>query len=160
MRSPTLVSVNGASELLERDRRTIRRALRSVPPDGDENGQPRWRLASVVDALQIHDRRMRPQAFPRAYDPNGIIAELEDLSRELEYGFERMKQETDLERRRKLGLKFGPIIGRSIEAVNRSLELEPEGSRTFMKWATSRMLGDIINHWLWLMQYELILDDE
>jgi hypothetical protein len=46
------LSVNAASELLERARRTVSRALRGVPPDSHERGQPRWRLPTIIKALQ------------------------------------------------------------------------------------------------------------
>ena len=45
-------SVNAAAELLERDRRTVAKALRGVPPDHkDEQGHERWRLPVIIDAL-------------------------------------------------------------------------------------------------------------
>src|ERR1700730_16460435 len=44
-------SVNAAAEVLERDRRTITKALRRVRPDKKERGQDRWRLATILNAL-------------------------------------------------------------------------------------------------------------
>jgi hypothetical protein len=38
-----LFSAFAAAELLERDRQTITRALRSTPPDGQLRGAPRWK---------------------------------------------------------------------------------------------------------------------
>jgi hypothetical protein len=46
-----LFSINGAAEVLERDRRTVTRALRHTKPDAKQNGQPRWRLRTILDAL-------------------------------------------------------------------------------------------------------------
>jgi hypothetical protein len=46
-----LFSVNATSETLEVDRRTITKALRRVKPDGEERGQDRWRLATILKAL-------------------------------------------------------------------------------------------------------------
>jgi hypothetical protein len=47
-----MFSINAASELLERDRRTIGKALRHVPPDKKEKGgQPRWKLPTILSAL-------------------------------------------------------------------------------------------------------------
>jgi hypothetical protein len=51
-----LFSAFAAATLLERDRQTISRALRSVPADGKERGQPRWKLRKIVDALAAHER--------------------------------------------------------------------------------------------------------
>jgi hypothetical protein len=48
-------TVNSASEVLERDRRTVARALRGVPPDHkDAQGHERWRLSVIIDALSAN----------------------------------------------------------------------------------------------------------
>jgi hypothetical protein len=47
-----LFSMNAAAEILERDRRTITRALRNVVPDGKQRGADRWRLKTIIDALE------------------------------------------------------------------------------------------------------------
>jgi hypothetical protein len=44
-------SINGAAELLERDRRSVQKSLRHVQPDKLEKGQPRWRLPTILRAL-------------------------------------------------------------------------------------------------------------
>jgi hypothetical protein len=49
-----LFSAFGAADMLERDRQTVRRALRHVPPDGNERKQPRWRLKTIIDAVDAH----------------------------------------------------------------------------------------------------------
>lgn len=82
-----LFSVNKAADLLERDRQTLVRALRHVPPDGSERGQPRYRLKTITDALVAHERRTHGGGAGR--DPLrsrlGVIAdELEDLHRLLD----------------------------------------------------------------------------
>jgi hypothetical protein len=53
-----LFSINAAAEILERDRRTITRALRHVKSDGKERGADRWRLKTIIDALE----RLQPTA--------------------------------------------------------------------------------------------------
>jgi hypothetical protein len=50
MTVPTF-SINAAAEVLERDRRTITKALRHMEPDSKQKGQPRWRLRTILDAL-------------------------------------------------------------------------------------------------------------
>ena len=49
-----MFSINAASLLLERDRRTVTKAMASVPPDGKEKKQPRWKMSTIVDALERH----------------------------------------------------------------------------------------------------------
>jgi hypothetical protein len=52
-----LFSAYAAAELLERDRQTIVRALRSTPSDGRERGQPRWKMSTIVSALENNSFR-------------------------------------------------------------------------------------------------------
>lgn len=51
-----LYSAYAASQALEKDRQTIVRALRDVPPDGKAGSQPRWKLATIVKALEAGPR--------------------------------------------------------------------------------------------------------
>jgi hypothetical protein len=46
-----LFSINAAAETLEVDRRTVTKALRRTKPDGKERGQDRWRLKTILTAL-------------------------------------------------------------------------------------------------------------
>jgi hypothetical protein len=52
-----LFSAFGAADALERDRQTIKRALRGIPPDGHEGKQPRWRLKTILNAVDRHTGR-------------------------------------------------------------------------------------------------------
>jgi hypothetical protein len=49
-----LFSVNRLAGLLEKDRQTVKRALRGVKPDGEERGQDRWKMTTAVRALEDH----------------------------------------------------------------------------------------------------------
>jgi hypothetical protein len=49
-------STNAASLLLEKDRRTVTKAMLGVTPDAKVNGQARWRLRKFVDALAALER--------------------------------------------------------------------------------------------------------
>jgi hypothetical protein len=49
-----MFSINAASLLLERDRRTVTKAMFGVAPDGKEKKQPRWKMSTFVDALERH----------------------------------------------------------------------------------------------------------
>ena len=53
-----LWSINALATELGRDRRTIAKALRAVPPDGKSSrGDRQWHLQTVLDALGIDARR-------------------------------------------------------------------------------------------------------
>jgi hypothetical protein len=49
-----MFSINAASLLLERDRRTVTKAMFGVTPDGKEKKQARWKMSTIVDALERH----------------------------------------------------------------------------------------------------------
>jgi hypothetical protein len=51
-----LFSAFAASELLGRDRQTLVRCLRNVPPDGKEKNQPRWKMSTIFTAMERHNR--------------------------------------------------------------------------------------------------------
>jgi hypothetical protein len=51
-----LFSAFAAAELLERDRQTIVRALRNTPPDGRDGGHPRWKMSTIISAMERHGR--------------------------------------------------------------------------------------------------------
>ncbi len=55
-----LISEFGAADWLELDRQTVRRALRHVPPDGYERKQPRWRMKTIISAVDAHLGRKNP----------------------------------------------------------------------------------------------------
>jgi hypothetical protein len=69
-----LFSAFGAADSLEKDRQTVRRALRGVAPDGHEKGQPRWRLTTILRALDRRTREVR----------DGISPELQEMFAEHE----------------------------------------------------------------------------
>jgi hypothetical protein len=52
MKKDELLSVNKAADLLEKDRQTIVRALRGVEPDGIEMKQARYKLSTIMKALE------------------------------------------------------------------------------------------------------------
>ena len=70
----------GAADALERDRRTIRKALREVPPDvADRRGHPRWRLPTILTALEKHNRRTG-NVPPHNGDDDQVNAALRELA--------------------------------------------------------------------------------
>ena len=54
----TLWSINALATELDKDRRTVGKALSNVPPDGHVNGEKRWYLPTAVRALN------RPRQLP------------------------------------------------------------------------------------------------
>jgi hypothetical protein len=104
-------SINAIADLLERDRATVTRALRHVPPDAFEKKQPRWRLATAVTALDAlpgtnHEKPRRRAASDGEPDPR--ITEAYDNFQE---ALEQLQGIEDIEQRRAFAReKIGPII--------------------------------------------------
>jgi hypothetical protein len=104
-----LFSVNAIAEALEKDRATVKRALRNTPPNGKERGQPRWKMSVAVaeiDALpgtNFEKPRRRTgdgwkdERIGRAYDS---VLEMYDELQAID----------DLEQRRAAAKKWGPVI--------------------------------------------------
>lgn len=114
------LSVNAASEMLERTRRTVKRALRHVPPDSHERGQPRWRLPKIIEALQSSGG---PMTSPRGSSGVGTGNALDDLDADLandrrrlrlfdgfNRAYARMEAERSLAKRRALAISFAPTM--------------------------------------------------
>jgi hypothetical protein len=98
-----LISAYGASRLLERDRQTIERAVRGLAPDAIERGQPRWRLARIVEALTARVARNngdRPQ-----HDP-ALQARFDQLD-ELDA---RVRAAPTLQKRRQMARELFPVL--------------------------------------------------
>jgi hypothetical protein len=100
-----LFSEFAASTLLERDRQTIARALRNTPPDGQERGSPRWKMSTIVAAMERHSRA---NGSDTTTGPN---PELQALSRKFDLAFEAMSALPTLEKRRAAARsKLRPLI--------------------------------------------------
>jgi hypothetical protein len=89
-----LISAFGAADLLELDRQTVRRALRHAPPDGYERKQPRWRMKTVISAVDAHLGRKNA---PRLLDHPSLQA----LFDEFDTGSKNLDGLPDLKARRR-----------------------------------------------------------
>jgi hypothetical protein len=105
-----LFSVNRAADVWERDRATLVRALRHVPPDGYAGDQPRWRASTIAGALAVKPH-MRGQTG-RYRDRWRIrhCKRLDDLRTAYEAGLARIAGEKDLAKRREMALALAPAI--------------------------------------------------
>jgi hypothetical protein len=104
MTTPTF-SVNAASEILEKDRRTLVKALRHVPPDEKvRGGVGRWKLKKILDALE--------QMQPARPTPVGQIdPRLARLYAQLDAGETTMRGLASLSKRRQFAVAtLRPII--------------------------------------------------
>jgi hypothetical protein len=98
-------SINGASEILERDRRTIVRAMRHVTPDAEERGQPRWRMKTILDALERSGARTEHHV-----GGGGLRTDLDVVIAQFDAAYVGMRAEPSLNKRRAKALKLAPLI--------------------------------------------------
>jgi hypothetical protein len=112
--------------LLERDRRTVTKAMQGVAPDGQERGAPRWKMATIVDALEAHES-------PRdaGHGRIGQIAdELERLHRKLDAARTLIKSLPDLDSKQPHSRAAMKLIDRLDALYNESNALLLEGDPT------------------------------
>jgi hypothetical protein len=107
-------SINAAAELLERDRRTIARALRGVPAEHkDGQGHERWRLPAILDALSASGRG--------AGANTAVIDEILSASEAVESLLQRLRAADSTETARKLLREEGHHIGALDSALGKGL---------------------------------------
>jgi len=104
-----LFAVNRAAYVLGKDRATVTRAVRFVPPDGYQGNHPRWTMASITAALALtpQARRNASKSWHRYRIPSKALDELR-------FNFEKqvalISVEPSLVRRRKMALKLAPLL--------------------------------------------------
>jgi phage terminase Nu1 subunit (DNA packaging protein) len=146
-------TANEAADLLERDRRTVNRALRHVPPDNrNEQGRVRWRIATVVQELAALDRAAPGPA-------GGATAEeIERVARELDAGLERLCKENDLEKCRELVRDgVGPLVGKLDRALERGAAGTRPNEQELLRIVRNQIIGGAIGTILDRCRWELKL---
>jgi hypothetical protein len=104
----TLFSAFAASELLEKDRQTIVRALRNTPPDGQERGQPRWKMSTIVAAMEKHNRANDGGGSSGPNPPECAVFDL---------AFDKLVALPTLAARRKAAVKLVPLVDDMVQAI-------------------------------------------
>lgn len=103
--TPTLHTIEGIAIELNFDRRTVARALRDVPGDGQVRGKPAWRLQTALKVLNRRDDRSGTGS-------EAAVDEIEALTEKLQAGFDRASEIADIEERRVLLKELGPSVGK------------------------------------------------
>lgn len=107
--------VNALAELLERDRATVVRALRDVPSDAVERGQPRWKMVTAVAALDEH--RLPNVGHDPDHDETPAVAYAQ-----LDAAASAMRKLETVEARRGAAKAMGPLIA-ATDAITRRVGL-------------------------------------
>jgi hypothetical protein len=114
MSASPLLTINAAADQLQRDRRTIAAHLRDIPPDDkDAQGRSRWRLSTIVRALNNE----RPQ------QGNSAAADAIEAAHEaVAAGLEKMWAAADASGPEAARRVVHDGIGRLVGALDRALE--------------------------------------
>jgi hypothetical protein len=115
-----LYSVYGAARALERDRQTIERVVRDLVPDAHEKGQPRWRLARIVEVLNA--KRSKGNADDVSHD---LQAKFDDL----ETRYDTVRNAPTLRERRKLAPPFFRFLVEVEDAMRADAKRSGEDAR-------------------------------
>lgn len=147
-----LFSINKAAYVLGKDRATITRALRFVPPDGYQGSQPRWTMASITAALALtpQARRNASKSWDRYRIPSKALGELR-------FNFEKqvalISVEPSLDRRREMALALAPLLHEyqtTYLHIGRSLRIADDdvlGARAELIW--SEMMDEVSEAAAW-----------
>jgi hypothetical protein len=100
-------SVSGASEALQRSRRTITRALRGVKPDSiDKGGVAKWALRTIVDCVNRKTQAPILNANSRG-DQSQLALEAEEAFKEFDVAMDALMKLKTVEERRAAGRWMG-----------------------------------------------------
>jgi len=114
MKPTQLYSINALSIELGRDRAAVTRAMRDIPPDGEDRGQPRWKMATAVAALQRRQYRGGRPGSNRAIDKYdfGRPTKIDALRHDYEQGLFEIMEAKSPKEKEKLALKLAPLLDR------------------------------------------------
>jgi|SRR5450631_1687104 hypothetical protein len=114
-------SINAVSLMLENDRRTVTKAMQGVSPDEKVNGQPRWKLRKIVDALERHSRASNGGGSNSSVRAGEICDELERLHGEVDAAIKFVESLPDLAAKQ-------PHSRAAMKTINRIAELYEEAN--------------------------------
>jgi hypothetical protein len=102
-----LWSLSGIASETGRNFRTIAKAMADLKPDAKVSGQPRWHMATALNALADHERRtgrVQHRHMPERYDPEleAKIAAIEAATEAVAKLLEKLRATPTVELRREL----------------------------------------------------------
>jgi hypothetical protein len=143
---PALFTSEAIAVELNRDRRTVAKALRNVRPDGEVRGRRAWRITTALSALRSRDGA--------AGGDNSALAEIERLGSELERGFKQVEARPDLTERRKILARIGPGIGALDRAMERAAADCRPAERAMLDQVRESLLRDLVGQFMGLGCWE------
>ena len=150
-----LLSQNGAAQLLERDRGTLKRALRRVRADAFEYGQPRYKLSTVLEAMAAHTRMNGGSRSSGASPIEPELVALERADLDVRTFLKRLRAEPDLERRRALARSDGNLIGALDRAFAASITAQGPDATPIFTPLRDQIVASVINELLSLCEWKI-----
>jgi hypothetical protein len=147
-----LFSISGLATELDRDRRTIGKALARVPPDGKTaDGDAAWHMTTVLAALDRNEGRRG-----RHDGDDADIREVEFASRKVHDLFERLRAEPSIKRRREMvDGGQGRVLGEFVRAVEQARAGHSEAVRLVEQPYVDQMIGGMTGELLALCNWRL-----
>jgi hypothetical protein len=154
-----LWSVNRLSTELQRNPRTLAKALADVPADGSLAGRPAWHMATAIEAMRRYEGvSNRFDGRTSVGEPDTLDA-IEGASIKIDHMFKRMRAEPDVERRRKILEEDGRCVGRLQQAIEDDFAArDPAHRELFGPWAREQFVA-IMAETLSLCEWRLELED-
>lgn len=112
-------TANKISEMLERDRATVLRALNNTPPDAEVRGKPQWKISTASAAMSTHLQRGGSGNGRTQYAAGNVDPRLQREYDTYEQADAAMRQLKTVEARRKAAIAMGPQIARMDELQRR-----------------------------------------
>lgn len=153
-----LWSINSLCSELQRNFRTISKALINVPADGTLNGRPGWHMSTAISAMRKYE------GDSNRFDGRSPVGEdtfdaIEEASINVDQMFKRMRAEPDVEKRRKILEEDGHCVGRLHQAIEADFAARGKDHRAlFGPWAREQFVA-IMAETLSLCEWRLELED-
>jgi hypothetical protein len=109
-----LWSLNALSHELNRNQRTVKRALQNVPADGMLGQHKAWLMTTAVQALTPVERRFRPSNG----NEEAAADNVESTWADLRDAFGDLEREKNIDRRRIMAQDVAPLISELEAALN------------------------------------------
>jgi hypothetical protein len=111
-------TANKISEMLERDRATMLRALNNTPPDAVVRGRSQWKISTAAASMSAHLQR-GGSGNGRTLGANNVDPRLQDQYDAFEQADSAMRQLKTVEARRKAVIAMRPQIAKMHELQRR-----------------------------------------
>jgi hypothetical protein len=156
-----VLSINALATELDRDRRTIAKALRHVPPDGEtSSGREGWYLRTAARALEfVEDRRRQDGGSPNPQLAAQLM-ELERAGERCQKLLDDLVAEPDVEQRRTMVHNGrGACIGALMTAFDRLHVGRSDGAHKFERMVSDMICGRVVDDVFELCRWRLAVDD-